>query len=212
MFSIYDILREADGDENAAGGGDTAAADAPADDNADTGSDNPNAGGDDTQDDDDFNIDASLDDDDTAAGDEGGDADSDDAGTDDMGGTDDGASGDEEEVEINTDIFDSLTAEEQQMKIRELKNQYREVYSSIDDIIDKLGNFSVDENNYYVVNRITEYIRNVRDYLGDYFTYTFPTKSYIENDIKLNEFLLIISKINSLLDKYANKIEKEEEK
>lgn len=223
MFSIYellkednneedlgfDFLQEADDDANAGGGneagGDAAEADAPTND----------AGGDDNnnEDDDEFDIDSSLDEptddaggDDNGSGDDSGD-DSLDAGSD---SSSSGGSGDEEVNDTNTSIFNSLTAEEQQMKIRELKNQYRDLYSSTDDIIERLSNFSVDEKTYHVINRMNDALHKLRTYIADYFVYVFPTKSYIENDIKYNEFLYIISKMTSILDKFATDMEKEE--
>ena len=209
-ISIYDFLREAEGDDtsNDAGG---AEANAPTDANA--GEDNTaddtvtnDAGGDD-QDDDEFNMDASLDDEGGEDGDTGTDDSADDLGSD--SGSDDTGSpgGDEEAVDSNTSIFDSLTAEEQQIKIKELKDQYKELYSSTDDLIDRLSNFCVDENNYHVINRIIDALRKIREYLEDYFIYTFPTKSYIENDIMYNEFLYIISRISSTLEKFSKKVE-----
>ena len=213
MFSIYDLIREADGDENAQGNtGDAGAAEAAPDAGGDDTATN-DAGGDDNQDDDEFNMDASLDDDGAEGGDDagGGDDTGDDAGSDDLGGG--GSSeGEEDVVDNNTNIFDSLTAEEQQIKIRELKNQYKELYSSTDDLIDRLSNFCADESNYHVINKVSDALRRVRQYLGDYFVYTFPTKTFIENDIMYNEFLYIVSRISSVLEKFAKQVEEEDEK
>ena len=214
MFSIYDLIREADGDENAQGNaGDAGAPEAAPDAGGDDAATN-DAGGDDNQDDDEFNMDASLDDDGAEGGDDtgGGDDAGDDAGGDDLGGGGGSSEGDEDVVDNNTNIFDSLTAEEQQIKIRELKNQYKELYSSTDDLIDRLSNFCADESNYHVINKVSDALRRVRQYLGDYFVYTFPTKTFIENDIMYNEFLYIVSRISSVLEKFAKQVEKEDEK
>ena len=225
MFSIYellkenkeeedlgfDLLREADDDADAGGGneagGDAAETEAPTND----------AGGDDDGgDDDEFDIDSSLDEptDGSAGGDDdGGGSDSGDTSMDSSSdSSSSGGSGDEEVNDNNTNIFNSLTAEEQQMKIRELKNQYRDLYTSTDDIIERLSNFFVYEKTYHVINRINDALHILRNYIADYFVYVFPTKSYIENDIKYNEFLYIISKMTSILDKFATDMEKESSK
>ena len=206
MFSIYDIIKEAE-DDNADAG--QATAEAPADDSsADTSADD--AGGDDAANDDaggddEFDMDASLDD---VGGDEGND---DDGGGDDLGGDTGGASdtadGDEEVVDTNTNIFDSLTAEEQRIKIGELKNQYRDLYTSISEILNRLTDFSTDETNYQVINRVTDVLQELKRFIGDYFIYTFPHKSFMENDIKFNELLFAVTKIRGILDKFVKEKE-----
>lgn len=206
-MSIFDVFNEADDDNtagndaggNAAGGGDDAA-----------------GGNDDNSNnrDEDFDIDANLDTgDDDAGGDTGGD---DDTGTDDTAddsGSDTGSSGgdlgngDEEPVEANTDIFSSLTAEEQAIKIRELKNLFNNLYTSIDDNITKLDNLGTTEDNIQAVTKLTTCMYNLKTYISDYIQFIFPNKSYIENDISFNRFLAIIKSITNIMNDLYKKME-----
>ena len=172
-FSVYDLLKEAEGDEEQVA--------APAETPADAPADNPddNAGGDDN-----FDIDADLDEPDNPddnGGDEGGDdfADTGDSG----GGTSDGESMEAEEDEPNddnTDIFASLSAEEQQMKIMELKNQYNELYSSCEDLIEKICNLDVEEDSVDFISRINTCLFNLKHYIADYLVYTFCSHDYMQ--------------------------------
>ena len=212
-FSVFDLLREADGDEGQAPANPDAGTDAPADTPAD------NAGGDDAGDDnggdDNFDIDANLDNPDDEGGDDNGDEPAD--GGDDLGGGDDMGGGgneeatDEEPVESNTDIFASLTAEEQKIKIIELKNQFGNLYSACDDILDKINSLDVDEDSIEFTSRITNSIFNLKKYISDYLTYTFAQKSFIENDIMFNRFLSIIKSISVTFDKFVSIVTRERE-
>ena len=179
--------------------------------------------------DDDFSIDTSLDDgsspeeDMAAAQDENPDAGAEQSGNDDIsseepgapvnGGT--GANGEveeDEEVEANTDIFSSLTAEEQQVKIKELKNLYSNLYSSCDDILERINKLDINEDNLDTISRISTSLYDMKVYISDYLTLVFPTKSYIENDVTFVRFLTIVKSITEILDGIADKYAKENDK
>jgi hypothetical protein len=206
-LSIFDILREAEGDEQQdAGGNAPADPNAPAEAPAEGGEDQ--AGG---EDEDNFDIDANLDDPDE--GGEGGDEDAPAAdGGDDFGDTGGGGGAEEPEDEPNednTDIFASLTAEEQQMKIMELKNQFNSLYVSCDDLLEKLNAISVDEDSNDFINRMSTSLFDLRTYIADYLIYSFSQKSFVENDIMFNRFLAIINSMSIALGKFQNRVEAE---
>lgn len=197
--TIFDLLNEADDDQNT---GDTSAAEetpeAPA----------PEESGEDAGGDDDFDIDTSLTDDDNAGGDESSDSDDggDDFGSDDSGSSDDSSSSSSEEGEedkeipANTDIFASLTPEEQQIKIMELKRLFNELYTSINDILERINQTNTDESNIETITNISSSLFYLRKYLSDYITKIFPNKSYIENDIAFNRYLSIVNGITSIIE------------
>jgi len=211
-MSIFDAFNEADNDDTAgndAGGND-----------ATGGGDDAAGGNDDNSNnrDEDFDIDADLDtgDDDNAGDDTGG---TDDTGTDDTtddSGSDisggDAGNGEEEPVEANTDIFSSLTAEEQAIKIRELKNLFNNLYTSIDDNITKLDNLGTTEDNIQAVTKLTTCMYNLKTYISDYIQFIFPNKSYIENDISFNRFLAIIKSITTIMNDLYKKMEEGDDK
>lgn len=196
--TIFDLLNEADDDQNT---GDTSAAEetpeAPA----------PEESGEDTGGDDDFDIDTSLTDDDNAGGDE---SDSSDDGGDDFESDNDGSSNDssssseegeeDKEIPANTDIFASLSPEEQQIKIMELKRLFNELYTSINDILERINQTNTDENNIEAITNISSSLFYLRKYLSDYITKIFPNKSYIENDIAFNRYLSIVNGITSIIE------------
>lgn len=117
--------------------------------------------------------------------------------------------GEDEEIEANTDIFASLTAEEQQIKIKELKNLYSNLYSSCDDILERINKLDVNEDNLETISRISTALYDIKIYISDYLSMVFPTKSYVENDVTFVRFLTIIKSITEILDDVAKKFAKE---
>lgn len=119
----------------------------------------------------------------------------------------------DEPVQANTDIFATLTEEEQKIKIMELKKLFENLYSSTDDVLEKINALDSNENNIEIMSRISQTIYSLRQYLNDYIINTFAEKSYIENDIAFNRFLSILHSVTSVLsDVAAKKNEKSDKK
>lgn len=198
-FSIYDILNEAD-DEDSGTAQDAAPAEQPKQEEAPK--------------DDDFSIDTSVgDDQSTDSGDDvgGGDG-SDDMGGEDTGGGETGDPNMEEENENDKDIFLSLPKEEQQMKIRELKKLYGSLYTSCVDLVARIDDIEVSDDNKPYISRIYTAMCDIKTYIADYIIYIFPSRSYIENDIAYNTYLMMINSVASILDKIITKENKLREK
>ena len=211
-FSIFDILREqgvlkeAEGDENTSDGASTT------DNNneADNGEDNETGEEDIAGGDDDFDIDASLDDgEDSGENPESSPSDSDDggSGSDSAGGDN---NSDEEVNDDNTDIFSSLSAEEQQIKIKELKGLYQQMYTSCDELLDRINNLEFTEDSLPIMNRITYALYDLKKYISEYIISIFPRKSFIENDIAFNRFLMILNSVKDILSRYQKKSERDD--
>jgi hypothetical protein len=217
------IIKEApeDGEGNADAGADDSApaedtSNDTGDDNADTGDDtnNDDAGGDeDMGNDEDFDVDTNIGDDDS-----GDDTDSDtdsDLG-DDTGGGDFGGESEEEVNPKNTNIFSTLSAEEQAIKISELKKIYNDLYIYISDMLGKVNDINPNEDNIEAIYRVTSALYSLKSNIADYIKNIFPLKSYIENDVAYNRYLVIIRSITNIMNIIAaemeEKVQKEEKK
>jgi hypothetical protein len=209
------VLKEAPEDEGDAGGG---GEDAPADDTggtdeADTGDNADDTAAGDEEDmgsDEDFDVDTSIDDDST-------DSDTDSAGDDSMDtGGDLGGGGDiggEEEVNPkNTNIFSTLTKEEQAIKIGELKKLFNSLYIYISDMLGKVNDINPDEDNLEAIYRVTSGLYDLKQNIGDYIKNIFPIKSYIENDVAYNRYLIIIKTITNVMNQVASEMEAKQQK
>ena len=143
-------------------------------------------------------------------GQEGEDDGSGEAPQDDQGGGEDSEDG-EEPVEANTDIFDSLSADEQKIKIMELQRLYGEMYNSCDDISKRLNDLDTDESNIDIISRVSDSMNILKKYIQDYLIGSFAKKSYVENDIMYNRFLSIISSLTDVLDQLSNREKKQQD-
>ena len=202
--TIFDIVREAEDDQQQS---DTAQSQTDqTEDQAPSAEESDAKGADDTSSvedddygsDDDFNIDTSLDDEpDTPEAGDDTDIDADN-GSDDSG--DSSVESEDKPVEANTDIFASLTPEEQQIKIKELKRLFAEMYSSTDDLLNKINTIDFDEDNIEIISRISMVMYSLKQYVSDYMVNSFANKSYIENDIAFNRFLSILNSVSSVIE------------
>lgn len=219
---IYSVLKEDDADDILNGGleagssdyngGTNDAGDNPNNTAADTdnNTDNPDNAGDETkvdskdaEDDDekagnDLDVDASLNGLDDNDSDNNSNNDNNNASTSSSSTT---SSEDTTEVnKKNTDIFNTLTAEEQAIKIREQKQQFFKLYTSCDDLLTKIANINTENINIRIITKITKAISSLKEYLNDYITYSFDHISYIENDYMLDKFIISFASISSTLD------------
>ena len=227
ILARYGYINEADDDNNGggdAGGGDAGAADTG---NADTGANDNNAANDnatnnDTNtnnneddaggDDDDIDINTDLDDNDDTSDDDGSgnDDNGDDSGNIDTGGDTGGGSadtGDGEPVPENKELFDTLTAEEQAIKIKELKMLYFSMYQSLGDIAKRLDSLDTDDDEIITISRISGFVYDLRTSMHQYITVEFDQKSYMENDFMYNRFLVLIHAVTNVINEIY-KIEK----
>ena len=147
---------------------------------------------------------------DDGSGDEGGDDGSGEAPQDDQDGGEASEDG-EEPVEANPDIFDSLSADEQKIKIMELQRLYGEMYNSCDDISKRLNDLDTDESNIDIISRVSDSMNILKKYIQDYLIGSFAKKSYVENDIMYNRFLSIISSLTAVLDQLSHREKKQQD-
>lgn len=215
--TIFDVLREAEDDETTNTNSSSEDTSPSTNDNEsssenDSSNDNEESAEETTEDDygkdEDFNIDTNLADSDQ-------DTESDTSGDEDSGSTEPDTSSstsdinNDEPIKANTDIFSSLSAEEQQIKIKELKRLFNTLYCSCDDTLVKINNIDTDENSIEIVTRLSSTIYNLKIYITDYITNLFSSKSYIENDVAFNRFLSILNSVLAVInDLVANNEEK----
>ena len=218
ILARYGYINEADDDNNGGdAGGDTGAAntgnaDTGANDNTANNDANANNNDDDAGgDDDDIDINTDLDDDDDTSDDGAGNDDNgDDSGNIDTGGDTGGGTtdtGDGEPVPENKELFDTLTAEEQAIKIKELKMLYFSMYQSLGDIAKRLDSLDTDDDEIITISRISGFVYDLRTSMYQYITVEFDQKSYMENDFMYNRFLVLIHAVTNVINEIY-KIEK----
>ncbi len=110
--------------------------------------------------------------------------------------------GDNPDNEIKTqedEIFSDMSPEQRRIQDEELKENYIKLYNTIGDLIGRLNQITVDNESRepiaFVVNQLTDMKQFVFKYLSE----VYSTKTYIENNINYQQYLVILSNINELL-------------
>lgn len=126
--------------------------------------------------------------------------DDDNGGGDSFGSSSTDSSSEEESKKGNTDLFASLTAEEQSIKIMELKRLYNDLYTSVDDLLYKLSSSTFEQVDPRIIVRIQSQMEELRRILQDYIIDSFPIKTYYENDVNYSIFLSMFTTIRGVFD------------
>lgn len=114
-----------------------------------------------------------------------------------------------EQAEQNT--FSDLKPEQMDIKIRELKTQYKVLHNNILDTLEKIN--KVSHTTYddgmldFIVRKLIALKNITRDSLND----TFPTRTYVENKFEFQRLVLIFNLIaNMLTEIYKSRIKRRE--
>ena len=103
------------------------------------------------------------------------------------------------------ELYNELTPEQLDIKHKELKTQYLNMYDAVVAIIDRIGDINVAEQNIGTVEYVSNTLVGLKDMLTDYVNDVYRTKSYIENSINYNRFLAILNGINKILEEMNSK-------
>lgn len=106
------------------------------------------------------------------------------------------------------DMFDSLEPAEQELKLKEMKTNYMNLYQVCDDIIDRVNSLSKEfEEANEELNRIVNTLFATKKMISDYLLHIFDSKSYVENDVRYTEYLSIINAIKNILKDFEKGVE-----
>lgn len=160
--------------------------------------------------------------------DDGGDAGGDDAGggedyTDDggaeggdEGGGDAGASGGgdgsvqaDDNRGMEEEIFKDLTKDQIDIKHQELKSNFTKIYDATSSLIDRLNDLPSNEMYMATISFVGNQLADLRQLVTDYINNVYSTKSYMENSINYNKFLMTLKGINDILEEVYKDLEKE---
>lgn len=137
-----------------------------------------------------------------------------DTGADDMGAGDaGGASGlDAELQQLQQDVFSNLTDQQMQLRINDVKDSYIELYNNIANTAKRLVDVNRSSSNISTINFLNETLNSLRGMVRDALTDSFNTKSLAENEMILQKFISIYSMILKIVERLANKEEKDDKK
>lgn len=111
----------------------------------------------------------------------------------------------DEHKEHEEDLYENLTPEQLDIKHRELKDRYLDLFDTTTSVIDRINDISVVEENLEIIKYVSNTLSNLRDMLTDYINSVYKTKSYVENLVNYNKFLAVLNGINDILEEMNKK-------
>ena len=105
------------------------------------------------------------------------------------------------------EMYSNLTPEQLDVKHKELKTRFLDMYDMTTEIVDRIGDAIITEENIGVIEYVSKNLNNLRTMLSDYVSSIYSTKSYIENSINYNRFLAVLNGINKMLEEIPKKEE-----
>lgn len=93
-----------------------------------------------------------------------------------------------------------LSPDKLDIRHKELKKQFLDMYDSTSTIIDKISDAAISEENLGAVEFITETLSKLRTTLSDYLNNVYSGNSYIENVANFNRFLAVLNGVNKILE------------
>ena len=101
---------------------------------------------------------------------------------------------------IENELFENLTDKQKQIKIKELKNNFVDLFDRCDGIIDIINaRRPSDESTAQIFEYINNAILDLQNTVHDYLEHTFSTRSYLENDAQFKSYLNVLNTINNIL-------------
>ena len=127
---------------------------------------------------------------------------------DDMGGDDDTGSSDSDDYnqqiqDLDKDLYADLSEPQMDIRNNELKRNFASLYDMIQDIIERINDISKDTASVKPLEFVTNKLNDLADRVSDYLVYTYQTKSYTENEVNYNVFLVAVNQINDIIAKIA---------
>lgn len=109
------------------------------------------------------------------------------------------------------EVFNSLSLAEQQIKIRELKQNFADLYGECNTLIDRFNEISIEFNDNYC-NKISSCLIDLKGMISFYILNIYDLKSYFENDIMFNRYLTIFNAVKNTIGIINNNLSDDDNK
>lgn len=98
------------------------------------------------------------------------------------------------------ELYGNMSNEELDQMHKELKSRFCDLYDIIGDTIERLSGISVNEEKIHTIEYASSKLSALKDMMVDYIHNIYKTKSYIENNINYNKFLVVVNAVVKLLE------------
>ena len=104
------------------------------------------------------------------------------------------------------EMYSDMSPEQLDIMHRELKSRFIDIYNICTNTIERLSAVHVSEDNVPTLEYISRTLSTTKDMIVDYIDNIYKSKSYIENNVNYNKYLVIINAINKMLESIDNDV------
>lgn len=101
---------------------------------------------------------------------------------------------------MEQELFQDLTPDQIDLKHKELKNKFLDLYNATSNIVDRVNEIPTSDNTIASITFVAKKLADLRKMVADYMNDVYSTKSYMENAINYNRFLAVFNGINKILN------------
>lgn len=113
---------------------------------------------------------------------------------------------------LENELFKDLTPDQVDLKHKELKKNFGDLYDSIANIIDRVNDIPNSEQFTAAIGFVSEQLSNLKQMVADYMNDVYSTKSYMENAMNYNRFLATLNGVKDILVEINKELAQEEGK
>lgn len=107
--------------------------------------------------------------------------------------------------QIEKDLFENLTPEQKEIKIKTLKKNFMTLHGKCTSILDMINDSTPSEESVVqVFDYIQKTVQELQDNMHDYLTYTFDTKGYLDNQAQFKQYLTILNSVKNILNEFIS--------
>ena len=104
------------------------------------------------------------------------------------------------------EMYSNMSPEQLDIMHRELKSRFIDIYNLCTNAIERLSAVHVSEDNVSTLEYISRTLSTTKDMIVDYIDNIYKSKSYIENNVNYNKYLVIINAVNKMLESIDNDV------
>jgi len=109
------------------------------------------------------------------------------------------------------EVFADLKPEQMAIKNSELKERYQEVYTAITDSLEKVNKISRTSYDDTMLDFIVKKLTNLRSMIVDSLDGTFSTRTYVENKIELQRFIVAFNYLTNMMTQiYQSRLKRQQ--
>lgn len=110
---------------------------------------------------------------------------------------------DDEINQMQSDVFANLSANQISIKVKELKTQYVTLFSDIDGVLERLSQITRKEENITTLQFLNKKFLELKDMVKDALVYAFDDKSYVQNQVTLQELMAIYINLVQIIEELS---------